>query len=175
VVDASSVSAVPVDPTVEQLLVLLAERDHALAERDGLIVELAGRVAELEARLGKTSRNSSKPPSSDGLAKPPPRSLRRASGRRPGKQQGDPGFRLAPRPDPDEIVVHAPPVCRCCGAGLSGALVVGTECRQVFDLPAIELVAIEQPDRLPRSWTVVARTMAAQIQGGECPINGVTV
>ena len=58
-----SCSRLPDDPSVEQLLV-------ALAERDALIVVLAGRVAELEARLGKNSQNSSKPPSSDGLAKP---------------------------------------------------------------------------------------------------------
>lgn len=140
-VDASSVSPVP--PSVEQLLALLDERDKALAERDRQIAGLAARVAELEARLGKNSRNSSKPPSSDGLAKPPPRSLRRASGRKPGKQHGDRGFRLEPRPDPDESRVHAPRVCRCCGADLSGAPVVGAERRQVFDLPPVELLAVE--------------------------------
>lgn len=91
--DVVDVSSVPPDPTVEQLLVLLADRGR-------LIVELAERVAALEARWGKSSRNSSKPPSSDGLAKSPPRSLRRASGRKPGKQQGGQGFRLEPRPDP---------------------------------------------------------------------------
>ena len=62
-----SCSRLPDVPSVEQLLV-------ALAERDALIVALAGRVAELEARLGKNSQNSSKPPSSDGLAKPAPKS-----------------------------------------------------------------------------------------------------
>jgi transposase len=41
------------------------------------------RIAELEARLAQTPRNSSKPPSSEGLAKPAPRSLRKKSGRRP--------------------------------------------------------------------------------------------
>jgi len=50
------VSAVPPAPSVEELLVVLAQRD-------ALIAALAGRVAELEARLGKNSRNSSKPPS----------------------------------------------------------------------------------------------------------------
>jgi transposase len=121
---------------VEQLLVLLAERD-------GLILELAGRVAELEARLGKNSQNSSKPPSTDGYVKPEPRSLRRASGRKPGKQPGNRGFRLEQRADPDETVVHVPQVCRGCGSGLVDAPVVGTECRQVFDLPPIELEVIE--------------------------------
>ena len=129
---------------------LLGERDAALVERDALITELAGRVAELEARLGKNSRNSSKPPSSDGLAKPAkpsPKSLRRASGRPPGKQQGEQqgeqGFRLQPRVVPDEIWTHAPTDCQGCGADLADAPVVGTEARQVFDLPPIKLVAIE--------------------------------
>jgi transposase len=57
---------------------------------------LLERVGELEARLGKNSRNSSKPPSSDGLSKPAPRSLRTRSGRGPGKGKGDPGMRLEP-------------------------------------------------------------------------------
>ena len=56
-----------------------------LAQRDALIAVLAARVSELEARLGMNSRNSSRPPSSDGLAKPAPKSLRRPSGRKPGK------------------------------------------------------------------------------------------
>ena len=50
-VDPSLLSPVPDAPSVEQLLVLLAERDAVIAG-------LAGRVAELEARLGKGSRNN---------------------------------------------------------------------------------------------------------------------
>ncbi len=122
---------------------LLAERDVALTQRDALISALAVRVAELEARLGKNSRNSSKPPSSDGLGKPAPKSLRKASGRKPGKQQGGQGFRLQPRPVPDEVATHIPTDCHGCGADLADAPVVGVETRQVFDLPMIELIAIE--------------------------------
>jgi len=114
-----------------------------LAQRDALIAALAGRVAELEGQLGKNSRNSSKPPSSDGLAKPAPKSLRRASGRKPGKQQGGQGFRLEPRAVPDEVRTYVPTCCRGCGADLADAPLVGTETRQVFDLPVIELIAIE--------------------------------
>ena len=128
---------------VVRLQLVLTERDVALVERDRLIAALSIRVTQLEARLGKNSQNSSKPPSSDAFVKPPPRSLRRASGRKPGKQQGDQGFRLEPRPDPDEVVVHVPGACRSCGGDLDGAPVVGEQVRQVFDLPPIRLVAVE--------------------------------
>ena len=128
---------------VVRLQLVLTERDVALVERDRLIAALSIRVTQLEARLGKNSQNSSKPPSSDAFVKPPPRSLRRASGRKPGKQQGNQGFRLEPRPDPDEVVVHVPGACRSCGGDLGGAPVVGEQVRQVFDLPPIQLVAVE--------------------------------
>jgi transposase len=127
--------------------VLLAERDAALVERDRVIAALSARVAELEARLGKNSQNSSKPPSSDAFTKPQPRSLRGKSGRRPGKQPGEPGFRLEPRAEPDEVVVHEPTSCRSCGNGLGQAPVVGEQVRQVLDLPPIKVIAVEHRAR----------------------------
>lgn len=61
------------------------------AEKDALILELQAKVAkleeiikELQARLAMNSRNSSKPPSSDGLNKPKPKSLREKSGKKSG-------------------------------------------------------------------------------------------
>jgi transposase len=138
--ESSSVSDAP---SVEQLLVMLAERDAALAERDRVIDQLSARVRELEARLGKNSQNSSKPPSSDAFVKPPPRSLRKQTGRRPGKQNGDRGARLEPRADPDEVVAHTPVACGSCGEDLGAAQVVGEQVRQVFDLPPIRLKVVE--------------------------------
>lgn len=106
---------------------------------------LAGRVAELERRLGKDSSNSSRPPSSDGLGKPPASRRERGSGgRAPGKQPGAPGAHLAQVADPDEVVVHRPVVCGGCGGDLTLALVTGMEARQVFDLPEVRLWVCER-------------------------------
>jgi transposase len=113
-----------------------------VSQRD-LIVVLQARVAELERRLGLNSRNSSKPPSSDGLVKPPPRSLRGRSGRGPGQQPGAPGTALSLVDDPDEVLVHRPRRCGGCAAGLDGAPVVSVGRRQVFDLPPVRLRVVE--------------------------------
>jgi DivIVA domain-containing protein len=82
---------VPADPcpSYEELAALVTVQ----AER---IAQLEAQVAELTARLGQNSRNSSKPPSSDSpFSKPAPKSLRRASGRKPGGQSGHSGSTLA--------------------------------------------------------------------------------
>lgn len=127
---------------------------------------LQARVAELERRLGLNSRNSSKPPSSDGLGKPPPRSSRRSSGARPGKQPGAPGAALAQVDDPDEVVEHRPAGCGGCGAALAAAEVVGQTRRQVFELPEIRLRVVEHrlvSCRCARCGQVTAATVPAQV------------
>ncbi|WP_448070459.1 DUF6444 domain-containing protein [Georgenia yuyongxinii] len=127
----------------EQLAVQV-EQVKALTVQAGQVTVLVARVAELEARLGKNSRNSSKPPSSDdAFTKPAPKSLRRPSGRKPGKQAGDPGKALASVEVPDEVVVHTPMACGGCGADLTEAPVVGEQARQVFDLPPVEVIVTE--------------------------------
>ncbi len=115
----------------------------ALAQRDVVIAELQAENLELRRRLGLNSRNSSKPPSTDGLAKPAPKSLRRRSGRKPGGQPGHPGSRLEQVSAPDEVLRHEPQACGGCGSGLEGATQVGLRRRQVFDIPPIEVKVIE--------------------------------
>src|ERR1700689_2271036 len=73
---------------------------------------LMGRLAELERRLGLNSSNSGKPPSSDGLKKPPRvSSLRGPSSKRTGGQKGHPGTTLRRRESPDATVDHYPEAC----------------------------------------------------------------
>jgi transposase len=130
---------------IEQLREANARLVAANAEQASLIARLNARVAELERRLGKDSSNSSRPPSSDGLGKPPaPRQQRRdGGGRRAGKQPGAPGAHLAQVADPDEVVVHRPVICASCGGDLTLAPVTGVEARQVFDLPEVRLWVCE--------------------------------
>jgi transposase len=155
---------------VEQLLVLLGERDRVIVELSGQVAALSARVVALEARLGQHSQNSSRPPSSDAFVKPAPRSLRRASGRAPGKQPGQAGFAVAPRPDPDEVIVHVPGVCPGCGADLCGAPAVGEERRQVFDLPPMRLVVVEHraQRRECGCGAVTTAVFPTQAQGPTC-------
>jgi transposase/uncharacterized coiled-coil protein SlyX len=120
------------------------ELEALVAEQAALIAELRVEVAELRARLAANSRNSSRPPSSDGLAKPPaPKSLRGRSGRKPGGQPGHEGRHLERVERPDEILVHVPARCGGCGGDLGDGEPVGEEARQVFDLPPVRLVVCE--------------------------------
>lgn len=129
---------------------LVAENATITAENAKLVVEnselrslvtrLEARIAELEHRQGQNSGNSSLPPSRDDAEARAAQSAKRQSrrtksGRRQGKQPGDPGAHLRRVADPDLVERHAPAACRCCGAGLTDAPVTGTESRQVFDLP----------------------------------------
>jgi transposase len=130
-------------PPWRSRLYVIVELRAATAEQARLIATLQARVAELERRLGKDSSNSSKPPSSDGLARATRPARGDGGGRRPGKQPGTPGAHLAQVTDPDEIVVHVPDRCGGCGGELAGTPVTGVEIRQVFDLPPLGLRVVE--------------------------------
>jgi transposase len=131
-------------PSYEQLAGLVAEQAATIERLEQRIVGLEAEVADLKRRLAQNSRNSSRPPSSDGLSKPPvKKSLRRPSGRKPGGQPGHGGGYLAQVADPDEIVTHVPGRCGGCGADLADARVEGSERRQVFDLPEVRLQVVE--------------------------------
>ncbi len=131
------------DPRLSALEAENAGLRARVAEQADVIDKLVAEVVELKARLTMNSRNSSKPPSSDGYAKPAPKSRRQRSGKKPGKQPGDPGRHLAQRDDPDATLTHRPEHCGGCGGDVTNAPVVGTARRQVFDLPPVALFCTE--------------------------------
>ncbi|MGB2950685.1 MAG: IS66 family transposase [Rhodococcus sp. (in: high G+C Gram-positive bacteria)] len=122
-------------PTYDQLMELVETLVRENTELKAHIARQDVRIAELERQLAANSRNSSKPPSSDGLGKPAPKSLRTKTGRKPGGQHGHKGDTLRQITDPDEVIRHEPVCCTGCGAGLARAREVGVARRQIFDLP----------------------------------------
>ena len=127
----------------EHLRSQIVELGVRLDELAAANVVLTADNARLRARLGMNSKNSSKPPSSDGYTKPAPKSRRRRSGKKPGKQPGALGKNLPPVADPDEIINHTPDHCEGCGDDLSDSPVTGEVRRQVFDLPPVVVATVE--------------------------------
>jgi len=111
------------------------------------VTELAQQLAkqgailhELQARLAKSSRNSSKPPSSDGYGKVKrTESLRKAGEKPNGGQPGHDGQTLMASERPDRVETHEVASCAHCQASLAAIASVGYEERQVFDIPAIRI------------------------------------
>ena len=122
---------------------LLAGRDTEIAVLREQLCGLQSQVADLAARVASNSRNSSRPPSSDGLAKPAPKSLRGRSGRKPGRPKGQPGATMQLSDHPDKMVQHRPARCGCCGKSLKRAAVTAVERRQVTDIPPVKAVTTE--------------------------------
>ncbi|QPN65277.1 IS66 family transposase [Synechococcus sp. CBW1006] len=109
----------------------------------GQLTSLATELANLRERIGRSSRNSSKPPSSDGLGfKPPER--RKGSGRKRGGQQGHPGSgpELLSIERVDQVVDHHPDACRRCGTLLQGEDLDPLR-HQVIEIPPITPLVIE--------------------------------
>jgi transposase len=124
------------------------ENKQLKAENETLksqLAQLLERVAQLEAQLALNSRNSSKPPSSDAFVRPPKkRSLRKASGKKPGAQIGHEGHTLSWNETPDQIVDHLPTQCGECHTQLGEVAVTAWQSHQVLDLPpALKLSTTE--------------------------------
>ena len=107
-----------------------------------MIEALSARVQVLEDQLAKTSGNSSKPPSSDGLKKKPV-SLREKGQRPTGGQAGHKGKTLKFSLSPDRIEAHAVSHCPACGTNVETTPAMHVEKRQVWDVPPLSLQVME--------------------------------
>ena len=122
---------------------LILGQQQEIEQLRSQLTALASELSELRERIGRSSRNSSKPPSSDGPGfKPPER--RKGSGRKRGGQPGHPGSgpELLPIERVDEVVEHHPDACRRCGTLLHGEDPDPLR-HQVIEIPPITPVVIE--------------------------------
>jgi transposase len=120
------------------VMVLLARVEALESETAALRAE----NAELRSRLNLNSKNSHKPPSSDGLSKKP--GLPKGPSKKSGGQFGHKGKTLKMVDKPDEVVVHHVSSCPCCSKVFSPADVVAVvQKRQVFDIPAPSMEVTE--------------------------------
>lgn len=96
-----------------------AQKDELIVALWLMVGQLQERVKALEGRLALNSNNSSKPPSSDGLAKPAPKSLRQSGQRPVGGQKGHGGNTLRQSVHVDEIITHqSQALCTVCQSAL---------------------------------------------------------
>jgi len=125
-----------------------------VAERDRQIGKQQERIADLERQLAarqRNSTNSSKPPSSDGLAGKQRRrcSLRKKSGRKPGGQPGHAGHERPRVETPDRMEEVLPQQCKHCGTALPQAPAErqtdgAVFRRQIVDLPEAILPVVTE-------------------------------
>lgn len=129
---------------VEHLLLrvsVLEEENSSLRQENRLLKE---ENEELRGRLNKTSKNSHKPPSTDGPKKQP--ALPNKHPRKVGGQKGHTGktLEMVSEAQVDERIVHHAAQCSCCQRKFEVEDVESIlQKRQVFDLPEPKLEIIE--------------------------------
>jgi transposase len=112
-----------------------------IEEQNLIIAKLQRRIEELEAQLNQNSRNSNRPPSTDGFRRP--KSQRKKGERPPGGQKGHKGQTLDWVDTPDQIKVHPVSECGGCGVSLEHIEPIKVERRQVHDTPPLQVIIIE--------------------------------
>ena len=127
----------------ENLLAFIQHQAQQIELLKAQNAALQARVEKLEGQLAKNSSNSSKPPSSDGLKKPAPKSRRAKGKRQSGGQPGHQGETLKLVANPDEVIVHPVRACGHCQQDLAAVVPERFVKRQVFDMPPMRLQVTE--------------------------------
>lgn len=127
--------------------------------------------ADLKSQLGLNSTNSHKPPTSDGLIKPP--LMPRPKGGKVGGQPGHKGRHLKMVSDAnqiDKVIPYLPQTCGLCGQTLGARTCQLSERRQVFDLPEPKLFVTEHQVFGCTCGKCGYRTLAKFPQGVTAPV-----
>jgi transposase len=165
------------DAVVSVLLALCEQNERLGAQVEQLAARVAAqdeRIASLERQLGRSSRNSSQPPSADPPGK---RGASRGrsrgkdpSGRSQGAQSGYEGHgrELLPASAVDEVVEHWPQRCGCGRRFAPEELepAGGPQRHQVEELPVISTVVVEhraQRVRCPGCGEITRAELPAQV------------
>jgi transposase len=123
------------------------------------------RIMALEEQLKKNSRNSDKPPSSDGL-KRQIKNSRPKSSRKKGGQKGHRGHTLEMVDRPHHILHHSIKECSRCHGLLCDSEVIEYKKRQVFDIPPLMLEVTEhqaEVKKCPHCGTINTAAFPAEI------------
>ena len=140
-----------------------------LAQLNATVESLNQTIKELQEQKNKNSKNSSKPPSSDGLKKGPrDKSLREPSGKKQGAQQGHSGVHMVITREPDTTQTLIPDACKNCPnwRKCKGTACVG-ETRYKVDVQVIQtLDAYESMEvKCPKSNQTLKGTFPSDIKG----------
>ncbi len=130
----------------EAVVAVLVRMDDQIARLTERVARQDEKIAQLERRLGRSSRNSSQPPSADRPSAAPERGKGR-SGRFQGGQPGHEGKgrELLPVSAVDEVIGHWPDRCGCGHVfGESERVAAGDPVRhQVEELPVMAVRVVE--------------------------------
>ena len=153
----------------EAVVAVLLRMDEQIGRLEKRVAAQDERIAQLERRLGRSSRNSSQPPSSDPPGKAPKRSKDR-SGRKQGAQPGHEGKGrpLLPAWAVDEVVEHWPADCGCGHVFVESERVsAGQPARhQVEELPVMAVTVTEhqcQRVRCPGCASTVTGVLPSEV------------
>lgn len=127
----------------ETLISIVLRLQEQVRELQQAVATQASEIQKLRDQLAKNSRNSGRPPSSDGLKKPRTRSLRKKTGRSSGGQKGHKGHTLEMVEQPDHVEVHHASQCPHCATDLQSVGQCAVERRQVFDIPPVRIEVTE--------------------------------
>ena len=153
----------------DAVVAVLLRMDEQIQRLEKRVAAQDERIAQLERRIGRSSRNSSQPPSSDPPSMAPKRGKDR-SGRKQGAQPGHEGKGrpLLPAWAVDEVVEHWPVGCDCGHVfAESDRVSVGVPSRhQVEELPVMAVTVTEhqcQKERCPDCAATVTAVLPSAV------------